>query len=744
MPSFVSYLNTAIRPEWKCHYMNYSHLKSLLVRFAQRRASLESPPSCTNPIFDEDNGVIARFYNLDETIPKRELNSKFAKEVHLALIEREELCHVLDGEIENVGKFYLEQMRTLHAWMDGLDQHYEEGSSEYVRFGRELLELYAFVGVNVTALQQILIRYDCIIRTLNGPPLGQWYLVQRRVRTEECFEAVFSRRQLILLANKFMLTIIQRDEDYALALTRQISEMEMIIQKDEHAVDLTLNGRWAIEDSIAFRIQYYFLAGSLMSDFMMMPSFIRTRGDTLTKEIQYFAKWREDREYDYDMNGLTPAMSEESSSKGLISLLGPSLILNFVGHFFYMMNHYIVEPSSTKYIRELGGNDALSGLLIGMSPCAALISALVYSLWSNRSFKHPLLCSAVFLTIGSFVYANALRFHSVPVAMAGRFISGLGAPCGLNIRYLADTVPKAQRTAVSAMFMTVSSLGMSLGPGLAVLLDFIDVDVVLPLYGRLVINGMTGPGYLMTLIWCVYLILLILYFEEEERVGLLEIIEMTMSQDDAYIPPSVGREDRFGRLSPTLSSNSTDVKSFYEPQLEQLESKRIINEATIVCMVLKLLGKFVLEILGCSVSIITMHRFGWSVKNIGCLSFVNGCLIIPISTAVGFLSHRYNDRTLLIGLLCMAFTGVLLLVDFTDFGADVNFQYYYYGQHYNDSTWRAVGPKRYIVGIVLEFCGFQAAQSVVLSMMSKVVPLSLAKGTFNSGYIATSLTQVCK
>jgi hypothetical protein len=115
--------------------------------------------------------------------------------------------------------------------------------------------------------------------------------------------------------------------------------------------------------------------------------------------------------------------------------------------------------------------------------------------------------------------------------------------------------------------------------------------------------------------------------------------------------------------------------------------------------------------MGCSLSLITRHRYGWSVKNIGALSFVNGMLVIPISTSVGFLSQRYTDITLLLWLLGVTMVGLLLLVDFTDFGADEN------GEDqdgYNDELFFAVAPWRYILGIVLEFCGFQAAQSVIL------------------------------
>ena len=635
--------------------------------------------------------------------------------------------------------------------------------SHYRQLGQDILELYAFVGTNSIALRQILIRYDCLIRTLNGPPVGPWYITQRRNQSRQAqqqqlyertfrrmrnlttsFEAVFTRRQLILLANKYTIHILPEDENYAHLFHLQTSQMEHHIQNAQLAMDGTMNGPWAIEDSLMHTLQYYFLAGSLSVDLMMVPSFIRTRGATLKSDLRYFQEWRETQlvvavveegmDVDDLMIGLRANANRASAhaheSKRLKDVLTPSLILNFTAQLLYMMNHYIIEPSSTQYIRELGGNVALSGMLIGVTPWAALISAFAYSHWSNKSFKAPLLCASLFLTIGSFVYANALKFNSIPLAMIGRCLTGLGAPCGLNIRIIADTVSSRHRTAISAIFVTVSAMGMSLGPGIAVLLDYIYVEVHLPIFGDFIINGLTGPGYLMSLIWFVYTICLVLKFEDEERIGIQEIAERTKSVEAYHPPPPVSCSSG-GNVSPTSSTKSVATEfgaddGMYDDRDrdrdggEEEPPSALINDATLVCMTLKFIGKFVVEILGCSVSLITMHRYQWSVKNIGSLSFVNGCLIIPISTGVGYLSQYYSDRTLLVGLLCMALTGVLLLIDVDDFmGGDGHngYHYAYYEENLDDNEgWSitTVGPKRYIVGIVLEFCGLQAAQSVTL------------------------------
>ena len=48
-----------------------------------------------------------------------------------------------------------------------------------------------------------------------------------------------------------------------------------------------------------------------------------------------------------------------------------------------------------------------------------------------------------------------------------------------------------------------------------------------------------------------------------------------------------------------------------------------------------------------------------------------------------------------------------------------------------------VGPHKYIYGCLIGFCGLQCLESIIMSMLSKVVPHSLAKGFCNSGLINT-------
>ncbi len=291
---------------------------------------------------------------------------------YVAKVERDEFCFILDKEIRKISGLYRQQLIEIKSDITLLQNEIHNATAggavieenggliqtfleKYKEIGNEVLELHAFIGANITALRQILIRYDSLIRTLDGPPLGQWYIVTRReVFVDDDFEGIFVRHGLLLLTETFVDGLrhlqsfkkfineergeeISDDiEKYMESVRSTIDEMESVILTAERAVDKALRSRLALTDSIVYSLRYFFLAGSVMSEFVMQPSFIRTRGLKLKNEIRYFAKWRTSQ-------GVDP---EEGSN--FRDLMRASLILNFVSQFLYMMNHYIIEPSSTQ------------------------------------------------------------------------------------------------------------------------------------------------------------------------------------------------------------------------------------------------------------------------------------------------------------------------------------------------------------------------------------------------------------
>ncbi|KAL3804058.1 hypothetical protein HJC23_006449 [Cyclotella cryptica] len=578
----------------------------------------------------------------------------------------------------------------------------------------------------------------------------------------------------------------------------QIHIFKCIQSKTQRSIEKTstghISGWW---DNTIATVRDYFLMGSTSDNLSLMPQFLIMRGKSLKSSLLVVAQWREARRaylegsecllnpkeenlppqqpFDQWFGGFCGESRPDSSSSPTKSSFKAKLALfmNILACFFYMMNYYIVEPSSTRYANALGMGDAMSGLIIGAMPWAAIMSAIVYSIWSNHNYRYPLLTSGVLLMSGNLIYATAYRRQSITMALCGRFLTGLGGPRSMNRRYIADTTPLAYRTAVNAAFGTATAMGAALGPATAIMIDGVDVEFDLPLYGTVYFNGMTGPGFIMCTLWILFTVVLACTFEEPERSGLEEQRQKEMADIEALATcvssslemsslPSSGKhelshdnEDGItGRpqqksATPYLDESCNCASDGHElctgsnPSIDKENNPKretacsqlmfVLRNLTVpvrVCMFLLFSKMFTVESVISAASMVTKNRYDWQVRQVGTLGTIVGCLTIPISIFIGWVSQYREDRVLMIYLMSFATFGMALLVDVTDF---VNTDTVYY----NAGNPLAVGPQRYVAGYLLVFCSVQAFDGVVGSVLSKVIPTALATGTLNSGLLAT-------
>jgi hypothetical protein len=103
-----------------------------------------------------------------------------------------------------------------------------------------------------------------------------------------------------------------------------------------------------------------------------------------------------------------------------------SSFLNLCSCFLYMTNYYVVAPTVGDYSVQLGSSEAMAGIIIGMTPNAALIATVLYGWWSNHSYRHALIFAACSSVLGNIFYALALKYNSLNMVMIGRFFNGFG------------------------------------------------------------------------------------------------------------------------------------------------------------------------------------------------------------------------------------------------------------------------------------------------------------------------------
>ncbi len=446
-----------------------------------------------------------------------------------------------------------------------------------------------------------------------------------------------------------------------------------------------------------------------------------------------------------------------------------NLFMALAAGFLYCMNYYIVEPSSTMYVNALGAYDAAGAALIGMMPIASFMAAIAYSIWTNTVFRQPFLVSCSLMVIGNVIYSLAFNYKSLPMALIGRFLTGLGGPKMIVRRYMADTTSVSIRTSVNAGFGMVVAAGSALGPGCAILISNFNFVIPLPGGSEIWFNSMTGPGWFMATLWSFFSIALFLGFREQERIGLAEKLEQDkMEHRDEEHENDVGAAGRIeegvpGNYSANVnrivedtpsprsstrtilsikSSMSMMSQNYNEKALIDAEQKSLWEELQTVsrnlhfpvqiCMGLLFAKVFVIETLVSCTSVLSKNRYGWNIHQVGLLGCANGFSVIPLSITVGKLSLHYQDRYLMVWLLAVGMAGLCLLVDVTDL-VDTSEAPQTYNKY---KTW-SVGPIRYVMGYFVTYLSIQSFEGIIGSALSKLIPTALAQGTFNSGLLAT-------
>ncbi|KAG7370477.1 major facilitator superfamily transporter [Nitzschia inconspicua] len=401
-----------------------------------------------------------------------------------------------------------------------------------------------------------------------------------------------------------------------------------------------------------------------------------------------------------------------------------SSFLNLASCALYMTNYYVVAPTVGEYAQQLGSSESMAGIIIGMTPNAALFATVLYGWWSNYSYRNSLIFASCSSVLGNILYALALHYNSLTMVLLGRFFNGFGSARSINRRYIADTFSKADRTAASADFVTSGALGMATGPAIAFLLGQVSFPV-----GNTLWSPTTAPGWVMLCLWSIYLILSILFFQEPDRSHLFdspkdkdienesttkptkESVPTTISNEISETQPFLGQDTflRLGSGDSELSvSDSNERTAENEPPLWK-------NAAVMNSLWLYFVLKLVLEMLLSSTPTVTKYYFGWHSNITGLFMMIMALLMFPANLVVAKLSQHYEDRELIVWTLIMMMVSVLGIMSYAN-------QYF---------------TIQYIVFAIGIFISSNSLEGPNMGLLSKTIPKSWAKGTFNSGFLAT-------
>eukprot|EP00897_Mesotaenium_endlicherianum_P004815 jgi/Mesen1/4361/ME000022S03653 len=611
-------------------------------------------------------------------------------------------------QVERTVLFFLEEQGLLASKLQRLREQRESlqeagNVSEfpalmesYRQVGAELLQLLQFVAINATGIRKILKKFDRKV----GSRLGEAYITSRTNHPYSQLQQVFRHVGLGAMVGTILRNLQELHD-------RQIQ---------------------AAHSNLTEAVSY----SSFLSNSLLLPP-KPSRGP---------------------LGGIPEEEGKEGKeAAGEEYFHWWSLQLNQLNTFLYMVNYYIIVPSSDDYAVMLRAPSTLCGVIIGCTPLMAMVSAWVYSKWSNRSYRAPLVVSTLVLMVGNLSYAMALDLGSVWLLLIGRALEGLGGARAINRRYIADHVPLERRTHDSAAFVSASALGMAAGPfiaGLTSSLSFkaltclLKFATLIPLPPPLpclslglpsvcddcapfqaassmmgfTVNYATLPGWLMFGVWTAYLVLLLVAFKEPPH----------------HPPPPPTPSGAAGSKSASTSGSSDleqrlladaphegakEEKSKSSGQVESWAGlKKEMTAPVQLLLLVYFMIKFAQEVLVSESGVVAKYYFSWTTSQVGSFLACLGLTVLPVSAVVGhYVSNIFEDRLVIWWTQIVTLVGVLASLSF--------------------SPWVPYTHTQYIGSAIIVFVTCNVTEGVTMALLAKVMSPKLAQGTFNCGFLST-------
>ncbi|GMN67433.1 hypothetical protein TIFTF001_036505 [Ficus carica] len=647
-------------------------------------------------------------YYINYKLMKKKVN-RYSQQIQVGAQDHpyvfRDFSRLLDGQIEKIVLFLLEQQGLLASRLSNLREQYDallhqsegkqisEVQEAYRAVGRDLLRLLFFVEMNAIGLRKILKKFDKRF----GHKFTDYYVKTRSNHPYSQLRQVFKHVGVGAVVG---------------AISRNLAELQDLKDNRGSYISIYDQPAFSHPDPIVDSIK---AAVERLSNSTNFLHFLGRNALIFPEEL--------------------PTPSEEDVDDQRYHFI--SLLLNLANTFLYMVNTYIIVPSADHYSLTLGAAATVCGIVIGSMAIAQVVSSVYFSAWSNRSYLRPLVFSSIILLVGNTLYALAYDFNSIAVLLIGRLFCGLGSARAVNRRYISDCVPLKLRMQASAGFVSASALGMACGPALACLFQ-----TNFKIY-KLTFNEDTLPGWIMAFAWLVYLLWLWISFKEPCRQSGKDLTSTESSSgksphtsrarlDNKHIGQFINVAVENVSTQPLLMNSEAsqsdedevqdcddaeeDTEEIQKPVDSIMSAYRLLTPSIKVQLLIYFMLKYAMEILLAESSVITGHYFIWSTTSVAIFLACLGLTVLPVNIIVGnYISNMFEDRQVLLASEIMVCLGILL-------------------------SFHILIPysvPQYVGSALLTFVAAEVLEGVNLSLLSRVMSSRLSRGTYNGGLLST-------
>ena len=143
----------------------------------------------------------------------------------------------------------------------------------------------------------------------------------------------------------------------------------------------------------------------------------------------------------------------------------------------------------------------------------------------------------------------------------------------------------------------------------------------------------------------------------------------------------------------------------------------VLGDEVVVILFIYLINKVGQEMVVSSVPSVAMELFGWNSQLAGFFMATMGGLVLPFHFVVSKLAKDLEDRQLLMYLNYLSLASIIFILRMPGI-----IEY---------------SATQYVCGSIMIFVFLNALEGVIMSLLSKLVSPELARGTWNSGLLAT-------
>jgi MFS family permease len=480
-----------------------------------------------------------------------------------------------DGEIEAL--FSMDES----VFFLNMNSRNLDSLERYLSVGVELLYVLQYIGVNTLGVRKILKKYNKIIQKLDDPQYAYLFGSQDDIHLHQ----LANSKSVVAIEASLQSALVQfyyTDDTFDIDPQRNLNYFRFqsiilasrMIRKNSEIVNAPFRdflGRKAMINLGDIEGTAMLAVDSLLTfdPKALLTQDMETLDRLWTAWLPEYAYWKKRREAQmenwsrlsnpakavmailqsqekyWDVLDKQDVFGEEAyqenvrrKSWGGVDMV--SMVLNLTSILLYTINYYIVAPTANHYALLLGMDGAYGATLIGASSFAAIYAAFLYSFWYTRtSFRSALIFSAICPLIGNLIYALAISYDSMGMALAGRIMCGFGSAEVVNRQLISTCVSYQHMTRASALFVAFGALGMSIGPLIAAVLDTtvgrdLKIDLYLPFTPArgIIYNHVTSPGFLMATFWFVEMFALVLFFQEPDRINAYEAAEYSDDEEE--------------------------------------------------------------------------------------------------------------------------------------------------------------------------------------------------------------------